>query len=256
LIEQLIQVSLLAGDIILKYYRSDLSVDTCRKSDESPLTRADVDANKIITNHLQLNFPGIPVLSEESSLENFEKRKDWKELFIVDPLDGTKEFIKKNDEFTVNIAYVQGGDPKLGVVYAPALNLMYYSDGSKAFIVSDGHTSILNVTRSKRGIVRIVTSRSHLNSDTKKFVSKFENVDFLTMGSSLKLCLIAEGKADLYPRFAPTSEWDIAAGHAVLKAAGGDILNALDHRPIKYNKANILNPTFIAFGDEGYIKKI
>lgn len=257
-----IESAILAGKEILEIYKTDFEVDY--KADESPLTMADKEANRVICEYLEKT--GIPILSEENKLLPFSVRKTWDELWIVDPLDGTKEFIKKNNEFTVNIALVKNNTPILGVILCPALNVLYFATQSVGGayctkLSPDWVTSLPDAEKlieqgiklplqENRNSFVVAGSRSHLNEDTKKFVADLKDqkgeIEFVSKGSSLKLCMIAEGKADIYPRFAPTSEWDIAAGHAIVELAGGSVIIAETKKTLKYNKENILNPWFLA----------
>lgn len=248
---KIIDIAKKAGDEIMVIYAQDFSVEL--KGDNSPLTMADQKSNAIIINALKALHPDIPIISEETKVMAYEERKNWNEYWLVDPLDGTKEFIKKNGEFTVNIALMSNGEPVLGVVYAPAKNLMWYGmKGEGSFIVNeDGSKRRLNKGANWRDLqkVNVVGSRSHMSEETMQFVEGLKKegkeVDFVSSGSSLKFCLVAEGKADVYPRFAPTMEWDTAAGHAVVAIAGGKVLNWETKQPLQYNKENLLNPFFI-----------
>jgi len=234
-----------AGNVIMEIYRQDFDVQ--KKDDQSPLTKAHLAAHNLIECSLKETFPDIPVLSEESSNIPYEVRKDWQEFWLVDPLDGTKEFIKKNGEFTVNIALIQQGKPVLGVVYAPALEVLY--SGAKGIGATkqthEGKSDI--ATNNLKGDNWIlVGSRSHRGKEMDKYLSAFDNYKFISKGSSLKLCMVAEGSADLYPRLGPTSEWDTAAAHAVVEAAGGVVTDG-NGVPLRYNKENILNPWFYVY---------
>ena len=232
-------------------YAQDFTVET--KGDNSPLTLADQKSNAVIIKALKELYPDIPIISEETKLTPYEERKNWKMYWLVDPLDGTKEFIKKNGEFTVNIALMSDGHPVLGVVYAPAKNLMWYGmEGSGSFMMNgDGSKTPLKKGSNWRDLqkVNVVASRSHLSDETLQFVEDLKKegkeVDFVSSGSSLKFCLVAEGKADVYPRFGPTMEWDTAAGQAVIEIAGGSVLNWETKKRLEYNKENLLNPFFI-----------
>ena len=206
---------------------------------------ADRKAHEVISGIL--SSTNIPVLSEEGKKLPFENRKEWNELWIVDPLDGTKEFIKKNGEFTVNIAYVKNGTPQAGVIYIPVKEELYLGDCEHgAFKVENINSPI----REERNKFVVVASRSHLSPETEEFIEKVKelhpDVETVSKGSSLKLCLIAEGKADIYPRFAPTMEWDTAAGHAIIRAAGREVYHTDEKTPLSYNKEDLLNPWFIA----------
>ncbi|MDN3723975.1 3'(2'),5'-bisphosphate nucleotidase CysQ [Aequorivita sp. SDUM287046] len=251
-----IKAALAAGAEILKIYETNFNVET--KDDNSPLTLADKNANEVINQFLKLTE--IPIISEENRQLDFSERKDWQRCWIVDPLDGTKEFIKRNGEFTVNIALVENGKPKLGVIYVPVSKELYFTseDGgsSKKIIVTSeemlveeilGNAEILKPSKIISE-VRVVGSRSHLNEDTKNFISKLErgdNVTIFSKGSSLKFCLVAEGLAHIYPRFAPTMEWDTAAGHAICSAAGVSVIDQTTQKPMVYNKPNLLNNYFL-----------
>lgn len=240
------EASLLAGEKILDIYNSDdFAVEL--KGDNSPLTKADKAAHNVIMSFLEPT--GIPILSEEGRDIAYEERKDWEYLWVVDPLDGTKEFIKRNGEFTVNIALVKEGVPILGVVYAPVLDKLYAGfEGSDVTLTIAGTASKLvrreELDLSKPGL-RVVASRSHLNDETQTFLDRLTKPVIVSMGSSMKFMMIAEGMADVYPRFAPTMEWDTAAAHAILKLLGGKVINQ-DGEPLKYNKENLLNPYFKA----------
>ncbi len=247
-----------AGIEIMKIYQTDFEVEY--KNDDSPLTIADKKANDIITNHLIKT--NIPVLSEEGASISYSKRKEWKELWIVDPLDGTKEFIKKNDEFTVNIALVENKRPIMGIVYAPVLDELYFGDVEIGAFKMENASKHINsneiISNSKKLPLKnnndyfgVVASRSHLSRETSDFINQLKNdhknIRIVSKGSSLKLCMIADGSANIYPRFAPTMEWDTAAGHAVILSAGKRVVKANSlSEEVEYNKENLLNPWFIA----------
>ena len=263
MIEILHNMALEAGKAILKIYHSqDFSVEL--KGDGSPLTRADNLANDIITKSLQLHFPGIPVLSEEGRNIPYSERKEWKQFFLVDPLDGTKEFIKRNDEFTINIALINKGTPIAGVVFAPALGLLYSSHldlktsqwkltTNYLQLVFDHWQKISNDIHKHNNNLptsfKIVASRSHLSKETELYIEKMrqkhEKVEFISMGSSLKICLVALGKADVYPRLGPTMIWDTAAAHAIALATGCTVYEYNSKNELNYNKENLVNPWFI-----------
>jgi 3''(2''),5''-bisphosphate nucleotidase, bacterial len=247
-------VAIEAGNEILNFYNNDIEVT--HKEDLSPLTKADLASNKIILESLNNLNSNIPILSEES-LVDWSIRKNWKKYWLVDPLDGTKEFIKKNGEFTVNIALIENNNPTLGVIYIPAKSLLYLAEKNKGSFKSNTKDILENldgiqkiVVSDKTNRTRIIGSRSHSNATFDNWVKeKFPNADIVQAGSSLKFCLIAEGKADIYPRFGPTSEWDIAAGHIIVNEAGGKI-RTFQNNSIKYNtKENIINPEFYAIGN-------
>lgn len=238
-----------AGEEIITIYETgDFGVEA--KADNSPLTLADQAAHKVIVKHLEQTE--IPILSEEGTSVDFEERKQWGLFWMVDPLDGTKEFIKKNGEFTVNIALISEGKAIMGVVYVPVKKVMYYSLETKgAFkIENEGNPQKINTSKVNKESVRIVASRSHLNDETKAFIEEYQNAELVSMGSSLKLLLIAEGKADLYPRFAPTMEWDTAAAHAIVSEAGGEVIQQPSGDTVIYNKENLLNPWFLVRNKE------
>ena len=232
-----------AGKAIMAIYHSeDFNIQI--KEDDSPLTKADKEAHGIIINYLKKT--GLPILSEEGASIPYEVRKNWKLFWMVDPLDGTKEFIKRNGEFTVNIALIENGVPVFGVVYAPVLDKLYYGgEGLGTFLQHNNKTTKLEKQQNITEKVRIVASRSHLNKETQDFIDQFKNAEMVSMGSSLKFMVLAEGKADYYPRFAPTMEWDTAAAHAVVKAVGYQVIEPNMKKPLIYNKENLLNPYFL-----------
>ena len=238
-----------AGEAILDIYGDPSRFDTEQKADSSPLTAADLAANKILVDYLQALTPDTPILSEESAQAPWEERKHWTSCWVVDPLDGTKEFLKRNDEFTVNVALIDGHRPVLGVVYAPALGRWYFAAEGVGAWRQEGDqapVAIAVVDKEPQGSWRVVGSRSHPSPELKAFVDRLGPAELVSMGSSLKLCLVAEGQADIYPRLGPTSEWDTAAAHAVVRAAGGEVYNADTGQPLTYNaRETILNPHFI-----------
>lgn len=260
-----VNAALAAGRSILEVYHSpeaDWQVE--HKADDSPLTLADRRANRVIADALQST--GLPVLSEETQLADYAERRHWRQLWIVDPLDGTKEFIKRNGEFTVNIALVHEGAPVFGVVYVPAQERLYVGlcgQGSVRLGMAPGEVlgsmsevwrrgeclPLASESQAADPVVRVVVSRSHLDERTQQYIRSLEarghKVETVASGSSIKICLLAERTAHLYPRFAPTSEWDTAAGHAVLAATGGRLCQAESGEPLIYNKENILNPYFM-----------
>jgi 3'(2'), 5'-bisphosphate nucleotidase len=253
-----LQASLNAGKAIMLVY--DTVFDVEYKDDKSPLTKADKQANDIINSFL---IPtNIPIISEENKQTDFSTRQTWQHCWIVDPVDGTKEFVKRNGEFTVNIALVQNGKPQLGVIYVPATKELYYAivDEKKAYKVqlSSHDESIENVFEKAETIqpkinvsntIQVVGSRSHKSQETEDFIEALKSdgktVEIVSKGSSLKFCLIAEGKADVYPRFAPTMEWDTAAGQAICNAVDVAVISNDTNLPLIYNKENLLNPWFI-----------
>jgi 3'(2'), 5'-bisphosphate nucleotidase len=241
-IDQICNVAKEAGKAILEVYNQDFEV--IKKYDDTPVTQADLKANDIICTSLQKLFPNIPSMSEENALDNYEQRKAWKYYWCIDPLDGTKEFVNKNDEFTVNIALMQNNIPVLGVVYAPVFDDLFYAkagtgafrNGNKIPVKRDDDKLIFGV------------SRSHLNTATKEFIDNFQTSKTkktIAMGSSLKLCLCSAGEIDMIPRFGPTSEWDTAASDAIARCCGKSFINPETQKPLKYNKQDIKNPDFI-----------
>lgn len=246
ILDALISIARTAGNDILDVYGTEFSVDT--KDDNSPLTLADRRAHRTIAAALADLTPEIPLLSEEGVDDVGEERLSWKRYWLVDPLDGTKEFIKRNGEFTVNIALVEDGAPVVGVVLAPVTGVIYAGDDSGAFVEeADGRRRPIQVSCYESGTLRVVCSRSHRGDKVDRFLERVPSYEVAASGSSLKICLVAEGKADIYPRFGPTSEWDTAAAHAVLNAAGGQLTD-LDFQPLRYTKTSLLNPEFLAFG--------
>ena len=249
--EQIIAIAQNAGDKILEIYQRDFSIDT--KDDQSPLTEADLAAHNCIVQGLKQITPDIPVLSEESSETDLIGRQQWQTYWLIDPLDGTKEFIKRNGEFTVNIALIENGLPTFGVVYAPVPDVFYVGGAEGAYKLERGTRSDISVAKAPaiNDQWRIVGSRSHQSDEFKSFITKFVNTDVISMGSSLKICLVAEGAADLYPRLGLTSEWDTAAAHAVVNAAGGKVLEYPGLKPLIYNSRpdTLLNPFFIVCSD-------
>ena len=237
-----------AGAAILEIYQQDFDVYT--KEDSSPLTEADLAAHNIIVDALQKLTPEIPVLSEESTKISFETRSSWSRYWLIDPLDGTKEFVNKNGEFTVNIALIDNHKPVMGVVYVPVKDTTYFGTvGEGAFVERDGEISGIKASSKAQTPLRVAGSRSHAGESLKRFLAEVGAHEMLSMGSSLKLCLVAEGKADLYPRLGLTSEWDTAAAQAVVEAAGGKVTDS-NMNPLIYNtKESFLNPHFFVFGD-------
>lgn len=251
LIQSLIDLSETAGQDILSFYEQDTTV--FEKGDASPLTAADLASHHRILQGLKSLTPSLPVLSEESAPMNEAERMSWSTYWLVDPLDGTKEFLKRNGEFTVNISLIEDHIPTLGIVHVPAKRLTYVGQGgSSAFRIDpDQSKTSIHALGEAQVPVRVLGSRSHPSPDLEAFLKKQGEVVIEPVGSSLKFCRVAEGSADLYPRFGPTSEWDTAAGQAVLEAAGGRVVD-LQGRRLRYNlRPSLLNPYFLAFGDLG-----
>ena len=252
-----IEAAIKAGITILDVYSTaEFKIET--KSDNSPLTLADQRAHEVIMELLKQT--GLPVLSEEGRSIPYEMRSHWKQFWLVDPLDGTKEFIKRNGEFTVNIAFIENKLPTVGVIYVPVTDTLYVGEvGNGAVIMHKAAKQLTdsgfdtckteNLPNKKHYTYGIVASRSHLNEETTTFIndtkSKHPDVRIISKGSSLKICMVAEGEADIYPRFGLTSEWDVAAGHAIALASGATVTIANTNEPLTYNKENILNPWFI-----------
>ncbi|MEO1032349.1 MAG: 3'(2'),5'-bisphosphate nucleotidase CysQ [Bacteroidota bacterium] len=252
-----IEASLKAGEAIMQVYNTEFDIEL--KEDQSPLTIADKNANDIINAFLKPT--NIPIISEENKQIDYNIRKSWSTCWIVDPVDGTKEFIKRNGEFTVNIALVDNGKPRLGVIYVPANKVLYFGDvgNKKAFKAQlvEHNTPYEQALKKgeplspkrKSSKIEVVGSRSHMNDETLAFVDKLkrqgEEVSIVSKGSSLKFCLVAEGGADIYPRFAPTMEWDTAAGQAICNAVGVKVISKETEKPLVYNKENLLNPWFV-----------
>ena len=244
-ISELEPIARAAGDAILTIYRQPFAVEY--KQDESPLTAADQGAHEVIVQALARLTPDIPVLSEESDAETMQARLGWSRYWLVDPLDGTKEFVSRNGEFTVNIALIEESRPVWGLVYAPVLDKLWYGGkGIGAWRMADGKREAIQTLPHQEGAPwRVVGSRNHLSQETLDYLAPFGEIELVSMGSSLKFCIIAEGGAELYPRLAPTCEWDTAAAQAVLEGAGGSVTQ-LDGTALAYNKPNILNPWFVA----------
>ena len=248
-IDQLIRIARAAGQAILEVYNRGFEVRN--KDDNSPLTEADLASHQVIIAGLEELTPQIPVLSEESASVSYETRRNWERYWLVDPLDGTREFIKRNGEFTVNIAMVEAGRPVLGVVHVPVSGAVYAGDVAHGAFLEDaaGRRQPLRVATRRATPLRVAGSRSHAGDSLRAFLGRVGEHELKSMGSSLKLCLVAEGKADIYPRLGPTSEWDTAAAQAVVEAAGGSVTDTA-LRPLRYNqKESLLNPYFLVFGD-------
>ncbi len=236
-----------AGRRILDVYERGFTVE--QKEDRSPLTEADRASHEIICEKLEQLTPDVPVLSEESAKVDYEKRAGWNRFWLVDPLDGTKEFINRNGEFTVNIALIEGHRPVLGVVYVPVTGLTYLASAGHGAFRQKGECEVeaIRVRRFAGGKPMVVASRSHAGPETEAFLKNLGAHDVVSMGSSLKLCLVAQGTADVYPRLGPTMEWDTAAGHAVLRFAGGRVADR-EGADLAYGKPGFENPHFVAKG--------
>jgi len=242
-IDDILNIAKKAGKEVLKIYNRDFNIEY--KDDKSPLTEADKISHNIIVEGLKKY--NLPILSEEGKNIPYEERKNWEYFWMIDPLDGTKEFIKKNGEFTINIALIYKNRSIFGVVYAPVLEWIYFNDNEKSYKIEKNKLIQLPMKRDDKKFI-IVASRSHLNEETKKFIENLKidkEKEFISIGSSLKLCLVAEGSADIYPRLAPTMEWDTAAADAVVRKSGKLVLDYYEKLPLIYNKENLLNPYFI-----------
>ncbi len=249
LAEVMRDLALAGGARIMEIYERD-DFDVTLKSDDSPVTEADEAADAIISQGLRAAFPDVTLVTEEQADSHAAQADSF---LIVDPLDGTKEFIHRRGDFTVNIAYVENGVPTRGVVYAPAKGRMFFTlaDGSAVeelgpFGADLGKLEPVSVSRPDNDALLVVASKSHLTDETRDYIAKYKVADFKSAGSSLKFCLVATGEADLYPRVGRTMEWDTAAGHAVLAGAGGKVVRFEDHAPLRYGKPGYANPYFIA----------
>lgn len=255
-LEDIKNISIKAGQIIMNIYKKDFTVDY--KDDNSPLTEADTKSNEFICNALKNLYPNIPIMSEENKQVSYEERKEWEYYWCIDPIDGTKEFIKKNDEFTVNIALIYKNTPILGVVHAPALGEIYFAKkGEGAFkeMFSSQSSELrvqklpLKINSDSSKSISVVASKSHMSDETQDFVDNLalstEHLTLVSKGSSLKFCMVATGEADIYPRLAPTMEWDTAAADAIVREAGKMTYQYDSNIPVVYNKENLLNPWFV-----------
>ena len=243
-LEKIVAIAKKAGNAIMEIYKKDFTVEY--KEDDSPLTEADTKANKIICIALEKLYPKIPIMSEENKQTEYEIRKNWEYYWCIDPIDGTKEFIKKNGEFTVNIALIHKDTPVLGIVYAPAIDEMYKAkQGEGAY--KNGQRLPLQINEYPEEKLRVVASKSHLSEETQEFIDNLETkeIEQVSKGSSLKLCMVAEGTADIYPRLAPTMEWDTSAADMIVREAGKMTYQFNDNKKLVYNKENLLNPWFI-----------
>jgi len=256
-VDALLELVERAGDAIMAIYEHHIEVQT--KEDDSPLTKADLASHRLLTEGLRRITPELPVLSEEGAAQSYAERRGWQRYWLIDPLDGTKEFINRNGEFTVNVALIEGNRAVFGIVGVPAQGVVYWGDvKARTAWRRQGETTtrIQSKPFRKGEPLVVVASRSHGGERLEQYLttlaSEYGKVDRTPVGSSLKLCILAEGRADLYPRLGPTSEWDIAAAHAVLEAAGGDLWT-VSGDPLSYNaKDSVLNPEFIAVGDGGF----
>lgn len=251
LVSAMRRLSIEAGDAIMDVYdRDDMSVRS--KADSSPVTEADEAADALISTGLRTEFPEIPLVTEEQAATHALEAKTF---LIVDPLDGTKEFVKRRGDFTVNIALVEDGVPTLGVVYAPARRRMFFTLAEGGAVEETGpfdkassrEIASISVSDPDANALRVVASKSHRDQATDDYIARYQVADLVSAGSSLKFCLVAVGEADFYPRLGPTMEWDTAAGHAVLAAAGGHVVDKTTHQSLRYGKPSLKNPFFLAY---------
>lgn len=252
-IETINEIARKAGEAILSVYHAPTNLEVAYKSDQSPLTLADTLSNQIIISALQKNYPELPIISEENKTIDYEIRKKWTSFWLIDPLDGTKEFIKKNGEFTVNIALIENQQPVIGVVYVPISDTLYFAQKNSGAFKQENKT-IVRLPQDpthyrQKNEVKVVVSRSHLSEATEKFIHELEasgkKIEQVALGSSLKICNVAEGLADVYPRFGPTMEWDTAAAHAIAAESGRKLTIIDTDLSLQYNKPNLLNPYFL-----------
>lgn len=245
MLRKITEIAINAGEAVMKVYARDFSVDY--KEDASPLTEADKASHEVIDAGLRKIAPDIPIISEEGARIPYAERKSYRSFWLVDPLDGTKEFIKRNGEFTVNIALIEDNSPVLGVIYVPVKGILYYGEKGKGAFRQVRGESPVRLERTLLPVgssVRALVSRSHPSPEVEALLKAYNVVSSVEAGSSLKFCLVADGSADLYPRIGPTSEWDTAAGHAIAEAAGC-FVTMPDGAPLAYNKESLLNPGFV-----------
>ncbi|MCM3740875.1 3'(2'),5'-bisphosphate nucleotidase CysQ [Oceanobacillus luteolus] len=258
-LSDLTKIVLEAGKEILDVYGEDFDFEY--KEDDSPLTLADQRAHRVIVQGLQNLDETIPILSEEGRSIPYMERKSWDKFWLIDPLDGTKEFIKKNGEFTVNIACIEGSYPSLGIIYAPALDVLYLGYNKEAYKLEkvsgvdfENDYDLLKMSvrlpDKENSVLRVIASRSHMSKETETFINdlkeKHDEIEVISLGSSLKFCLVAEGNADYYPRLTPSMEWDTAAGQAIVEAAGGKVINYEEGKRLYYNREDLRNGWMLA----------
>jgi 3'(2'), 5'-bisphosphate nucleotidase len=249
-VDAIVALAKRAGQCILPFFNSQEQTPSSLKANNTPVTEADIAAHDMIKEGLTRLFPAIPLLSEESAIPDYTVRQAWTTYWLVDPLDGTREFLRKSGNFSVNIALISDHQPVLGVVYLPVYDRCYFAmTGHGAFVQHNDEPSILITARQALPPLTMLTSRSHKSERLTEFLQQYPDFQVIEMGSSYKCCLLAEGKADFYPRFSQTMEWDTAASHCILHAAGGEIFS-LAGTPLRYNeKDDLTNPSFIAVGD-------
>ena len=248
MINDIITIAVHAGKAIMEIYNSDdFGIES--KSDESPLTKADLAANEIIVESIKKLNLGYPIMTEENVQVDYQERKNWERYWLIDPLDGTKEFIKRNGEFTVNIALIENETPILGVVYVPVTGVCYHGSDKGSFVIRDNVVDQIKCsTHLYHAPIKVIASRSHKDERLEILLDNLGPIEISNMGSSLKICAVAEGIADLYPRTGPTMEWDTAAAHAVVKYAGGSITD-IDGDELIYNKMDLHNPEFFVLDE-------
>jgi 3'(2'), 5'-bisphosphate nucleotidase len=251
-IEEILNMLRKAGEVILHYYKNDEeSLDTQLKTDNTPVTIADTASNDIIYNFLKTSYPYIPIISEETEIDSYEIRSQWDYVWLIDPLDGTKEFLDKTDEFAINLALVGYGKSILGFIYLPVFKEMYYAVKDQgAFEIKNGVKSQISVSRfnlQQKGI-KVVSSRSYMDINTSSYIDVLDAPEMIKLGSSLKFVSIAKGESDYYPRMIHIMEWDTAAGQIIIEEAGGSLVDSQTGLPLAYNKSTMVNPTFIASG--------
>ncbi len=252
LVPQVLGIARQAGEKILEIYETDFSVEN--KQDNSPLTAADMAAHNQICKGLKTLTPQTPILSEESADISFEERKSWKQYWLVDPLDGTREFIKRNGEFSVNIALIEEDSSIMGIIYIPVSGEAYTASLDAGAIKHDreGNSCEIHVNKTSEETITVAGSRSHGNEKLKSFIASLDDPEVLSIGSSLKFCLVAEGRADIYPRFGPTSEWDTGAAQCIVEEAGGIVVDT-GFEKLRYNtKQSLLNPSFLVIADQAF----
>lgn len=251
LIPELLKIARQAGDVILNIYRKFEHIEVEQKSDNSPLTLADRSSNDLICRALEKLPVHYPIISEENKMLPWEERKNWTHCWLVDPLDGTKEFIKRNGDFTVNIALVENGSPVIGIVHTPVHDeLCWAVKGHGSFLIKNGiqmPIEAASFSESDPGLA-IVCSRSHLTQETEDFIRKYKEPHLVSRGSALKFLMLAKGEAHVYPRIAPTMEWDTAAAQIILEEAGGKVVFFDSGKPMVYNREDLRNPAFVAYG--------
>lgn len=246
--DSLISIVIKAGEAIMDIYNNPETASiVVHKADDSPLTLADKAAHEVIQKELSELYPDIPIISEEGDNVEYEVRKDYPTFWLVDPLDGTKEFINRNGEFTVNIALIENNLPTKGFIYVPVKGVIYYGDGKNAFKIEQDEEQQIKVNQSSSNRIA-VRSKSHASPEEEDILEKYDAQNSISVGSSLKFCMVAEGKADVYYRHGPTMEWDTAAGQAIVQSAGGSVMKELGPDLFRYNKESLLNTGFLCLG--------